>query len=223
MDGIPMPGEFSLFHFNENKTGGSGKSTEDQIKTLVWWVVGKNKLWGMIEVLAIKYPFAAGVGRNVGGEKDPAHLAVDRSALGLIAGLKALPKTISDNVKTHLKPYTDAWELEGEHSNVYRYGAQAFAGPTGGAADTRTFGQLAATLLRTAVGADIKPDEDKAIYADMAPEGRLSMALSLIENEYAIRIKLLQGQFPLINLFDVYLQAGVEGRASASIHSMASR
>lgn len=178
---------------------------------LVWWVVGKNKLWGMIEVLAIKYPFAAGVGRNVTPANDkPAHLAVDLSALGLIEGLKKLPGEISTNVITHMKPYTDAWNAEGESKNVFRTGAKGV---------TTTF--LKAVLVGTAT--DVVADEDKAIYADMAPEGRLSMVLSLIENEYAIRIKLLQGQYPLINLFDVYLQAGVEGRAGSSIHSMASR
>lgn len=221
MDGIPMPGEFSLYHFNDNATGTSGKTTLQQIETLVWWVVGKNRLWGMIEVLAIKYPFAAGVGRDMGGNANQTtnRYAVDKSALGLIAALKALPRGLATKIETLMRPYTYAWRAEGTIPNSFRT-PSATTSPFGGL-NVANLAQFIGNLL-AGNGASLA-NEDVAIYADMAPEGRLSMVLSLIENQYAIEIKLIQGQYPLINLFDVYLQAGVEGRASASIHSMASR
>lgn len=211
MDGVPMPGEFGLYHFN-NGLSGQQIRTRQQIQQLVWWVVGKNKLWGMIEVLAIKYPFAAGVGRDTSGGTDKQHLAVDKSALGLIEGLKKLPPTITADIEKLMTPYFQAWENEAVAPNTYRHGSSIGPG---------------ASIMQSAIyalaGVAIDANEDIAIYADMAPEGRLSMVLSLIENTYAIKIKLLQGQYPLINLFDVYLQAGVEGRAGNSIHAMASR
>ena len=217
MDGVPMPGEFSLYHFNQGASG-IEKSNKEQVKTLVWWVVGKNKLWGMLEVLAIKYPFAAGVGRDINGHANQAngHMAVDLSALGLIKALKNLPYKIEEKVSPLMLPYFTAWAAEAAQPNTFRSAVGAF--------NFGTFSAGVGDLLQRLVGNNSTgPDEDKAIYADMAPEGRLSMVLSLIENTYAIEIKLIQGQFPLINLFDVYLQAGVEGRAGSSIHSMASR
>lgn len=59
-----------------------------------------------------------------------------------------------------------------------------------------------------------KPDEDKAIYADMAPEGRYDMIEALIRNAYKTQFKLLKGRYPLVDLFQVFLDAAVRGPAS---------
>ncbi len=197
-----MPGEFGMYFFDGKDgtfVGGSGANSSlppaNQVERLTRWVCIKNGLYSALEMLAVKFPFAAGVGRKVGTDGDTPKLAVDQSAKGLMGALRQLPKLVWEKVYDGtdglLKDYIDTWKAVAGSTDYQQY--------------------------RTAAA----QDEDKAIYGDMAPEGRLELVLSLIENTYAIHLRLIQGRYPLINLFDIYLEQAARGAAGASIAAMA--
>ena len=197
-----MPGEFGMYFFDGGvANGSSGLPVEDEVRKLTKWVCIKNGLYSALEMLAVKYPFAAGVGRktaNVGPGGNANTLAVDASAKGLMRALRQLPTLVTDKVynpnappaASLLAPYVQTWDQVRTNDAAFR----GFGG---------------------------QEDEDQAIYGDMAPEGRLELVLSLIENTYATELRLIQGRFPLINLFDIYLEQAARGAAGASIASMA--
>lgn len=198
-----MPGEFTMFFFDDNTTWNQGfpaalqaqpATAAQQIARCVKWVCITNGLYNAIEHIAIKYPFAAGVGRKVPGAVNggPNELALDVSARGLLRELKGLPALIYDSVKPLLLTYITTWDA-------------VTVGVNGGQDEYRQN-----TI-----------DEDRAIYGDMAPEGRMDLVMSLIQNLYATHLRLIQGRYPLINLFDVFLDAAVRGKVGASIASMA--
>lgn len=193
-----MPGEFQFYFFNQDTGNVDAFATNNhitisgQVSHVIKWVCIKNGLYNAIEHIAVKYPFAAGVGRKTGGDAN-SPLALDASAKGLLKKLKELPAKMYEMVGPLIKPYIEVWIKT--------------------KADTET----AVLAYR---GAEI--DEDKAIFGDMAPEGRLELVLSLCENAYATLLRLAEGQFPLINLFDVFLDSAVRGKVGASIAPMAS-
>ena len=146
-----MPGEFGMYFFDGGiANGSSGLSATDEVLKLTKWVCIKNGLYSALEMLAVKYPFAAGVGRKTAGVGPGGNantLAVDASAKGLMNALRQLPTIVANKVWNGpantglLLDYIDTWDSTRVNDAYYR-------------------------------GAIVE-DEDKAIYGDMAPEGRL--------------------------------------------------
>lgn len=191
---LPLPGQYRMFRFD------SDEKAEEQVTQLAEFVCHKNYLYNAIEMIAMKYPFASGVGRRTHRQADddgpatPAEgdLALDASAKGLITALKKIPRSIADRVfvkgdeNTLAYAYVDIWNQDDHY----------FRQP-----DTA--------------------DEDSAIIAEMSPEGRQKLVLGLLENCYNIEHNLIVSKFPIIQSFDPYLVNAMVGRAGGSIAAMA--
>lgn len=202
-DSFQMPGEFGMFFFD-------GPDAGSEVWKVVRWVCKKNGLYDAVEMIAVKYPFTAGVGRkNLAGGADQNEQAVELSARKLRLELLKLPKKVMMSVygaeATRENPNPDP----GNNSPLFEYLDIWGTNRDGIEADNDPYRD------------NRERDEDKAIVGDMTPQARMNLILRLIENAYASAMALIIGRYPITTLFDSYITEASKGNAGLALASVA--
>ena len=209
MAALPMPDEFRLFRFDRTKA-----KQDMQVSRVIEWVVHKNGLYNMLEMAAMKGPFAAGIGA---GGKDGG--TVNRSINRMMNALEQIPAAVEASISPHIEPFLALWREQGglpkmwEDDDAPNGGYLTGANPRFDVSNNERIGDDYNT---SAIGFTGGPEDAKLTYR-LAPEGRLSLVVQQVENAYAMIMARIAASHPIIALFDPYIVTGQEGKAGTSI------
>lgn len=212
MAALPMPDEFRLFRFD------SATRAPSQVSRVVEWVVHKNGLYNMLEMAAMKRPFASGIG--AGGRTDQ---TVNISINRMMRALEQVPSAVATSVVPHLAPFMTLWSSgqtpmwTNDANNPFQDNR-----PGGGFNEARNAfnvdgrDQLPDAYDPSTIGFTGSIEDAKLTYR-LAPEGRLSLVVQTVENAYAMIMARIAASHPIISLFDPYIVTGQEGKAGTTI------